>query len=134
MTAWRGALVSDEIVQAIVFKRLSDPNARNGFLLDGFPRTMPQAKALDRWLEERSLELDAVIELKANDRPCLTGSPRETRMRSRIKSRNNAEALRSRIEAYHKQTVPLFDYYRKRGTSALGGRHALDCGSRTSYR
>lgn len=115
----RGGLVSDEIVQAIVFKRLSDPSACNGFILDGFPRTIPQAEAFDRLLKERGLGLDAVIELKANDQTLLdrvaARSANAVTRREPQRSDDNANVLRSRIEAYHKQTAPLLDYYRKRG-------------------
>ena len=60
----RGELVPDDVVVAIVSARIDEPDARNGFILDGFPRTVPQARALDRMLKEKGLKLDAVIELK----------------------------------------------------------------------
>src|SRR6202166_78636 len=63
----RGALVPDEVVVGIVSDRIDQPDARNGFILDGFPRTVPQAEALDRMLEEKGLKLDAVIELKVDE-------------------------------------------------------------------
>src|SRR5512132_1649436 len=63
----RGDLVPDDVVVAIVSDRIDLPDARNGFILDGFPRTVPQAHALDRILKEKGLELDAVIELKVDE-------------------------------------------------------------------
>src|SRR5260370_40957284 len=63
----RGELVPDDIVVAIVSDRIDQPDARNGFILDGFPRTVPQAHALDRMLKEKGTKLDAVIELKGDE-------------------------------------------------------------------
>src|SRR5438046_4069926 len=63
----RGELVPDDVVVAIVSDRIDEPDARKGFILDGFPRTVPQAHALDRMLRERGLKLDAVIELKVDE-------------------------------------------------------------------
>src|ERR1700710_664594 len=63
----RGELVPDDVVVQIVADRIGQPDAKNGFILDGFPRTVPQAEALDRLLKERGLELDAVIELKVDE-------------------------------------------------------------------
>ena len=63
----RGELVPDEVVVAIVADRIDEPDARKGFILDGFPRTVPQADALDRMLKEKGLKLDAVIELKVDE-------------------------------------------------------------------
>src|SRR5262245_23014372 len=63
----RGALVPDEMVVAIVSDRIDQPDAKNGFILDGFPRTVPQAEALDRMLREKGLSLDGVVELKCDE-------------------------------------------------------------------
>ena len=116
----RGELVPDDLVVAIVADRIAEPDAKNGFILDGFPRTVPQAVALDRMLAEKRLKLDAVIELKVD------GSILQKRVENRIReAAARGEALRSdddpgvlrrRIEAYRDQTAPLVDYYRWQGT------------------
>jgi len=116
----RGELVPDDVVVAIVAERIGEPDAKNGFILDGFPRTVPQAVALDRLLKEKGLKLDAVIELKVD------GGMLQNRIESRIReSAARGEALRSdddpavlrrRVEAYRDQTAPLVDYYRWQGS------------------
>jgi adenylate kinase len=111
----RGELVPDEVVVAIVADRISEPDARNGFILDGFPRTVPQAEALDRMLAQKGLALDAVIELRV-DEGILLG-----RIESRVASMaaqgealrpdDNPESLKKRLDAYRALTAPLTDYY-----------------------
>lgn len=115
----RGDLVPDNIVQAIVFERLGGPDTHNGFILDGFPRTVVQAKALDRFLKDRGLGLSAAIELKAKGQVLLeriaARNANAVARREPQRIDDNAEVLRSRIEAYHRQTAPLIDYYRRKG-------------------
>jgi adenylate kinase len=115
----RGDLVPDDIVQAIVFERLGGLDTHNGFILDGFPRTIAQALALDRFLKDRGLGLSAVIELKAKGQVLLeriaARNANAVARREPQRIDDNAEVLRSRIEAYHRQTAPLIDYYRRKG-------------------
>jgi adenylate kinase len=112
----RGELVPDDLVVAIVADRIEAPDARNGFILDGFPRTVPQAHALDRILKEKGLELDAVIELKVDEGVLLERIEKriaETKARGEaLRSDDNPDVLRRRLLAYRDQTAPLVTYYR----------------------
>ncbi len=115
----RGELVPDDIVVAIVADRIAEPDARNGFILDGFPRTVPQAEALGRMLSQKGLALDAVIELKV-DEGVLLGriETRVAKMRARgepLRPDDNPESLKKRLDAYRAQTAPLTGYYANKG-------------------
>jgi adenylate kinase len=115
----RGELVPDEVVVAIVADRISEPDAQNGFILDGFPRTVPQAEALDRMLEQKGLGLDAVIELKVDENAMLGRiESRAASMAAQgqpLRADDNPESLRKRLHAYHAQTAPLTGYYDGKG-------------------
>jgi adenylate kinase len=111
----RGELVPDEVVVAIVSERIEEPDARNGFILDGFPRTVPQAHALDRILKEKGLKLDAVIELKVDESALLKRiKKRIAEMKARgemLREDDDSDVLRRRLLAYRDQTAPLTTYY-----------------------
>jgi len=115
----RGELVPDDIVVEIVADRISQPDAHNGFILDGFPRTVPQAEALDRMLHQKELDLDAVIELKVDEGILLKRiQKRAAEMAARgeaLRADDNAEALHKRLEAYRRQTAPLIAFYADKG-------------------
>ncbi len=112
----RGELVPDDVVVGIVSDRIDEPDARKGFVLDGFPRTVPQAHALDRMLKEKGLALDAVIELKVDEALLLERiKKRIADMKARgqaLRADDNPEVLRRRLLAYRDQTAPLVTYYR----------------------
>ena len=114
-----GQLVPDEVVVAIIADRIGQPDARNGFVLDGFPRTVPQAEALDRLLAERGLKLDAVIELKVDEGILLKRiETRVAEMTARgepLRKDDNPEVLKGRLAAYREQTAPLAGYYDAKG-------------------
>jgi adenylate kinase len=116
----RGELVPDETVCAIVSDRIDLPDAKRGFILDGFPRTVPQAEALDRMLADKGLKLDAVIELKVDEGILASRvEKRIAEMRGRgetTRSDDNPEALKKRLAAYRAQTEPLVSYYARKGT------------------
>lgn len=111
----RGELVPDEVVVAIVADRIEEPDAHNGFILDGFPRTVPQAEALDRMLAAKNLDLDAVVELKVDEGILLKRIENRIeemlRRGEQVRADDNAEALKKRLDAYRAQTAPLIDYY-----------------------
>ncbi|HET9816202.1 MAG TPA: adenylate kinase [Xanthobacteraceae bacterium] len=111
----RGELVPDDVVVAIVSARIDQPDARNGFILDGFPRTVPQAHALDRILKEKGLTLNAVIELKVDEGVLLKRiKKRIAEMKARreaLREDDDPEVLRRRLLAYRDQTAPLVAYY-----------------------
>jgi adenylate kinase len=115
----RGDLCPDTLVVEAVADRISQPDAHNGFILDGFPRTVAQAEALDRMLEEKRLELDAVIELRVDEAALLQRIEKrvaETAARGEpLRADDNAEALKKRLDAYRRQTAPLIGYYAGRG-------------------
>ena len=115
----RGELVPDDVVVAIVSDRIDQPDAKSGFVLDGFPRTVPQAEALDRMLADKGLKLDGVIQLKVDEG--ILASRVEKRvadMRARgesVRSDDNPDALKQRLAAYRAQTAPLVAYYDQKG-------------------
>jgi adenylate kinase len=115
----RGELVPDEVVIAIVSDRIDEPDARKGFILDGFPRTVPQAEALDRLLADKGMKLDAVIELRVDEGNMLQRIEKriaDSRARGEaIRADDDPEVLKKRLYAYREQTAPLIDYYGKKG-------------------
>src|SRR6201982_3334981 len=113
-----GALVPDEIVIGIISDRLDQPDMKNGFILDGFPRTVPQAQALDDLLKRKHLKLDAVVELRVNESALLQRvETRVAEMRSRgedVRVDDTPEVLTRRLAAYRSLTEPLIHYYSER--------------------
>jgi adenylate kinase len=115
----RGELVPDEVVIQIIEDRIAEPDAQRGFILDGFPRTVAQAEALEKLLAKKGLRLDAVVELKVDDGILLQRiEKRIAEMQARgeaVRADDNAESLKKRLTAYHDQTAPLSAYYRSKG-------------------
>jgi adenylate kinase len=114
-----GGLVPNAVVVGIVADRIEEADARNGFILDGFPRTVEQAAALDRMLEEKKLKLDTVVEL-AVDEDALVGRiakrAEETAARDEpVRKDDTPEVFKTRLEAYRAQTAPLSAYYASLG-------------------
>ncbi len=115
----RGALVPDDIVVTIVEERIAQPDARKGFILDGFPRTVPQAEALDRMLAKHGIALDAVIELRVDEDALVRRiESRIAEMKARgepLRPDDNPDILHRRLAAYRELTAPLIAYYRQHG-------------------
>jgi len=112
----RGDLVPDEVVVGIIADRIEQPDCAKGFILDGFPRNVAQAGALDRMLEEKGLALDAVVELEVDDAILINRiETRAAETDGGPRADDNAEALKKRLDVYHNQTAPLISYYEERG-------------------
>jgi adenylate kinase len=113
-----GGLVPDEIVVGIISERLDQPDAAKGFILDGFPRTVPQAEALDELLKKKHMRLDAVIELRVNESALLQRvENRVAEMRARgdeVRIDDTPEVLTRRLASYRSLTEPLIHYYSER--------------------
>jgi adenylate kinase len=148
-----GKLVSDDIMIDLIAQRIDRADCKNGFILDGYPRSLPQAEALDRMLADRKLRIDQVVEMQVKDealveritgrftcakcgagyhdkfqRPktdgqCDVCGGKEFTRRADDKE----ETVRARLKAYHAQTAPLLPYYRARGTlRAVDGMASID--------
>ncbi|GAA3365366.1 adenylate kinase [Saccharopolyspora gregorii] len=101
-----GELVPDEVTNEMVRERLAEPDAQKGFLLDGFPRTTPQADVLGEILAENGMELSAVLQFDVPEEELVS------RMLARGRSDDTEDVIRRRLAVYHSETEPLLDYYR----------------------
>ncbi len=112
----RGDLVPDAIVVGIISDRIEQPDAKQGYILDGFPRNVAQAEALDKMLAGKGTKLDAVVELEVDDKILLSRiEGRAAQTAGGPRADDNAEALAKRLKVYHEQTAPLVAYYKARG-------------------
>ncbi|MGJ8534022.1 MAG: adenylate kinase [Alphaproteobacteria bacterium] len=124
----RGDLVSDEVVVGIVSDRVDEADCAKGFILDGFPRTVAQAEALDVMLQQKGLRLDTVIELAVDEGILLDRIvKRAEETEGGPRADDNAEALAKRLSVYREQTQPLIDYYSGTGLlSSVDGMQSMD--------
>ena len=114
-----GGLVSDDIVNQIVSERIEAPDCAKGFILDGYPRTVPQAKALAENMRKKNLALDAVIELKVDEEALIRRIDNRVAETiaagGTVRSDDNPEAFRKRLTEYREKTAPLSNYYSEQG-------------------
>lgn len=111
----KGELVPDETVIGIIADRYDQPDCQNGAVFDGFPRTIPQAEALDRMLAERGRKIDLVLELKVDDAVLLSRVEARIKAGGALRSDDTPETLAHRLKVYYANTAPLIDYYRQQG-------------------
>lgn len=148
-----GQLVSDDIVIGIIADRMDQPDARKGFILDGFPRTVPQAEALDRMLASKGMKIDAAIEIRVPDEyiveritgrfscaKCGAGYHDKFQRPKKDgvcdvcgsteftrRADDNAETVKSRLESYHAKTAPILPYYKGKGLlHVVDGTQSID--------
>ena len=126
-----GGLVPDEIVIGIISDRIEQDDAANGFILDGFPRTVPQAEALDSLLKSKGLKLDAAVELRVNESALLQRvEARVAQMTARgetVRIDDTPEVLSKRLAAYRASTEPLVHYYsEKRKLVTIDGMMSIE--------
>ena len=114
-----GGLVSDEIVCGIISDRIEEADASNGFILDGFPRTVAQAKVLDELLAKKAMNLDAIVELKVDENALLARIEKRAAETlaagGTVRADDNPEAFKVRLVSYREQTAPVSAYYASRG-------------------
>lgn len=149
----RGELVPDELIIAMIEARIAQPDCKDGFILDGFPRTTAQAEALDRMLAQRGLKLDYVVEMAVDEKAlveritgrfscakCGAGYHDKFKLPKKAgvcdvcgsteftrRKDDNAETVTARLRAYHDQTAPLLPYYRGRGVlKSVDGMASMD--------
>ena len=126
-----GGLVSDEIVVGIIKDRIGEPDAQNGFILDGFPRTVAQAEALDHMLKAEGLKLDAVIELVVDQNALvhrIINRAEEAKAAGQpVRKDDDPEVFKTRLEAYNRDTAVVAPYYEKMGKlTKIDGMQAVD--------
>ncbi|MCB1969961.1 MAG: adenylate kinase [Geminicoccaceae bacterium] len=110
-----GKLVSDEIICGVVSERIEQPDCARGFILDGFPRTVPQAHALDQMLERKKKKIDVVLLIQVDDDALVERIENRSRESGGARSDDNIETLKKRLQVYYDQTAPVLPVYRDKG-------------------
>ena len=110
-----GELVSDETIIEIIGNCISEPECEKGFILDGFPRTVPQAEALDEMLRHMARKIDHVIVLEVDNDILIERIKTRAEQTGGARSDDNEDVLRNRLEVYEAQTAPLLPYYEEKG-------------------
>ena len=123
----RGELVSDDIIVGMIAARIDDDDCANGVILDGFPRTVAQAHALDEMLDSKGLALDCVSEIKVDEAALFARIENRAAKTDGARSDDNADILRKRLVVYHENTAPLLPYYAGKGVlKSVDGMNSAD--------
>jgi adenylate kinase len=123
----RGDLVSDDIMIDIIADRIAKPDAANGFILDGFPRTVAQAEALDKLLASRGIGLDAIVEIVVDEGILIDRIQTRAKQTGGARSDDNVETAKKRLAVYREQTAPVAHYYKgKSMLSQVDGMGTMD--------
>jgi len=123
----RGELVSDDIIVGMIAARIDDDDCANGVILDGFPRTVAQAHALDEMLDSKGLALDCIIEIKVDEVALFARIENRAAETGGARSDDNADTLRKRLAVYHENTTPLLPYYANKGVlNSVDGMNSID--------
>jgi len=110
-----GELVSDDIMIGMIAERMEDDECKNGVILDGFPRTVAQAEALDEMFADKGITLDNVIEIKVDEAALFARIEKRAAETGGARSDDNAEVLEARLKVYHDNTAPVLPYYQGKG-------------------
>lgn len=123
-----GKLVPDDLIVSMIAERIDEPDCANGFILDGFPRTVAQAEALDAMLAEKGLSLDHVIELEVDEAALFARiEGRAAESGGSARADDNPETLKRRLAVYREQTAPILPYYRETGRlKSVDGMQSID--------
>ena len=111
----RGDLVPDEVVIGIIADRIGEADCAKGFILDGFPRTVAQAQALDAMLDEKGRKIDHVIEIVVDEQALFDRIEGRAAEAGEARADDTADVLRNRLKTYHDQTAPIIPHYRDKG-------------------
>ena len=108
----KGDLVSDDIIMSIISERIIKPDCKKGFILDGFPRTLNQAKELDKMLHDKDLKIDHVIEIQVDENLLINRIEKRASEDKFVRNDDNQDVLKNRIQIYKKDTIPVLEYYK----------------------
>ena len=122
-----GKLVADNIIIGMIAERLSSPECANGVILDGFPRTIEQAKGLDSMLDDMGLNIDRVIEMQVDESILADRIKKRAQESDQVRDDDNVEVLKKRLKVYHENTAPIIPYYKDGGkVSVVDGMQPIE--------